>query len=298
MASILVVGLNPAWQKIYRFPILKKGEVNRVQEAQAFASGKGFNTAKVLKRLGHEVTLLQFVGGITGDLCLKDCEAEGIRSLHVNVPSETRTCLTLLEDKGRATEVIEPFAIPEQDWGPQLTALLPKGSENFAGIAFCGTVPDGCPPWVLAEIMEPLLPYYAVMDGVRGLEDDFLRRLTCLKINRFEWDNLRRGLADPFDGNGPTVLVTDGGKPAAILEKGRELNRFILPQASPLQNPIGAGDTVTAGLLHFLLEGDNLATAFRKALAMGVASCQTLMPGDFSEADYQKCLTAIVQQEI
>ena len=82
MAPILVVGLNPAWQKILEFEVLEPGEVNRARSLVQLASGKGMNAAKVLRRLGHEVHLLQVLGGSNGQRCLEGCMSLGIRSLH------------------------------------------------------------------------------------------------------------------------------------------------------------------------------------------------------------------------
>ncbi len=307
MAVILVVGLNPAWQKIYRFNHLKMAEVNRAVETQEFASGKGFNTAKVLKRLGHDVSLLQILGGNAGELCLKACAAEGIKSLHVKVARETRTCVTLLDSRGQATELIEPFTVPEDDWSALLTTLLPNRNEtggsdaksqSFTGLVFCGSVPEGCPPWVFMDILESVNAKVILLDGYRELENDFLQEMTCLKINRMEWDELNKNMEQGWDKVGPPVLVTEGPKPAILWEEGGPRWQFILPAAMPLQNPIGAGDTVTAGLLHFLLCGESLCDASKQALAMGVASCQSLLPGDFSSIDFEHILSKTVHKEI
>src|SRR5688572_2737004 len=112
MARILVAGLNPAWQKILEFGAFAPGEVNRATSLIQMGSGKGMNAAKVLRRLGHEVHLLQVLGGANGQRCLVASQALGLRSLHVWIEEETRTCVTLVDRaRGTATEVIEPFGI-------------------------------------------------------------------------------------------------------------------------------------------------------------------------------------------
>jgi sugar/nucleoside kinase (ribokinase family) len=55
-------------------------------------------------------------------------------------------------------------------------------------------------------------------------------------------------------------------------------------------NPIGAGDTVTAGVLHHLLEGLPPAEAFRRGLALGSASCLKFQPADYADGDYARLL--------
>ena len=97
MAKILVAGLNPAWQKILEFGKLVVGEVNRAQSLVQLGSGKGMNAAKVLRRLGHEVHLLQVLGGSNGQRCLVACQSLDIRSVHAWTEEETRQCLTLVD---------------------------------------------------------------------------------------------------------------------------------------------------------------------------------------------------------
>src|SRR5690349_17835553 len=110
MAKILVAGLNPAWQKLLEFPKLELGEGNRARSMLQLGSGKGMNAAKVLRRMGHEVDLLQVLGGPNGQRCLAACQGLGIRSVHAWTEEETRLCTTLVElDPEASTEIIEPF---------------------------------------------------------------------------------------------------------------------------------------------------------------------------------------------
>src|SRR5688500_8092018 len=81
MAKVRRAGLNPAWQKILEFDAFAPGEVNRATALVQLASGKGLNAAKVLSRLGHEVHLLQVLGGSNGQRCLVACQALGLHSL-------------------------------------------------------------------------------------------------------------------------------------------------------------------------------------------------------------------------
>ena len=83
--------------------------------------------------------------------------------------------------------------------------------------------------------------------------------------------------------------------PKPVTAKPAAARPIPLPPARPaglgqIANPIGAGDTVTAGVLHFLLAGLSAAEAFRHGLAMGSASCIKILPAEYSEGDYQRLL--------
>ncbi len=299
MAKVLVVGLNPAWQKVLEFPVLHAGEVNRARSSQSLASGKGFNAAKVLSRLGHEVWLLQVLGGANGRRCLEACEALGIRSVAAWVDEETRECLTLLDAAGgTATEIIEPFSIGKPGLDRELLAELPQDPNAFAAIAICGTVPPGLAPDIYAGLLARFRPRVSVVDAWQGLDADALAKATCVKMNAGELDLLERRLGRKLtDPAGPLFAITAGSGDAFMLRGSRTLARFHPPRLEAIVNPIGAGDTVTAGLLHHLAEGCSAPEAFRRALAMGSASCLNRLPAEYAESDYLRLLDLVKLHE-
>lgn len=294
MSKILVVGLNPAWQKVLEFRDFRMGEVNRAHTATALASGKGFNAAKVLRRLGHDVGLLQILGGVNGHRCLEACEAMGIASLHAWVDAETRECITLLpgsEGKG-ATEVIEPFRAERPGLEEDLLATLPAGSGAFDAVAVCGTAPAGMEDGLYDRLLALLKPAITVIDAWQGLGAEALARATCVKLNRAEYESLaeRSGTAGISEAR---FLITAGNGEAIMMNSGRIEASFTPPHLSRALNPIGAGDTVTAGVTHHLLSGFGLAEAFRHGLAMGTASCLHRLPAEYAETDFLRLLPLV-----
>ena len=289
MARILVVGPNPAWQKVLILGALKPGEVNRASQALSLASGKGINTAKVLRRLGHEVDLLQIVGGSNGRRCLEACERLGIRSLHLETPAETRQCITLADGRGETTEIIEPFRVSLPDAVKALLALLPDDAGAYDAIAMCGTVPDGAGEGLYAAILERLRPRVSVLDAWQGLSAATLARATCVKMNRTEYAALEKRLgAESLAG--ALFLITDGGKIATVQRAGTVNARIQPPGLGSVANPIGAGDTVTAAVVHHLLAGLTPEEAFRRGLALGSASCLKFPPAEYADGDYARLL--------
>jgi fructose-1-phosphate kinase PfkB-like protein len=294
MARVLVVGPNPAWQKILVFGSLQPGQVNRASQSFSLASGKGINAAKVLRRLGHEVTVLQILGGINGRRCLEACERLGLKSLHVEVPEETRQCVTLADGRGETTELIEPFRLAAPV-AARLLELLPADAEAFEAVAFCGTVPSGAGDDLYAAVMERLRPRVGVMDAWQGLSPeafargDRFARIFCAKVNQSEYAELEKRFG-PAGMGGTPFLVTAGEGEARVLRSGGVEARLRPPRLERVANAIGAGDAATGGLVHWLLQGLPPAEAFRHALAIGSASCLKFLPGDYAEGDYQRLL--------
>lgn len=308
MARILVVGLNPAWQTVLGFPDFRPGQVNRARSAESLASGKGINAAKVLRRLGHEVTLLQILGGENGRKCLEACDALGVRSLHAWVAAETRHCLTLLhrdreadgggdgESRQRAadagpgtapgetTEIIAPFAVDGPGVGALLLGSLPGEPDAFEGVAICGTVPPGAGEGIYDAVLERFRPRASVVDAWQGLRPESLARAGCLKLNTAEHAALLERLG-PEAVSEVRFLLTSGAGVASVLRGAEVLARLEPPRLASVANPIGAGDTVTAGVLHHLLAGLEPVEAFRRGLAMGSASCLRRLPADYRDED-------------
>lgn len=293
MARILVVGPNPAWQKVFVFGEFRPGQVNRASQSLTLASGKGINAAKVLKRLGHEVSVLQIVGGINGRRVLDACGRLGIGSLHVEVPEETRMCVTLADGRGETTELIEPFRISAPAVAGFLD-LLPRDPEAYDAVALLGTVPPGSGEGLYDAVLDRLRPRVSVVDAWQGVSLAALAKATCAKMNQAEYGDL--GKRSAAEGAGPVpqglFLVTAGAGEACMLRSGVTEARIRPPGLGQVANAIGAGDTVTAGVTHFLLAGLSPVEAFRRALAMGSASCLKFGPAEYSEGDYQRLLAA------
>lgn len=64
-------------------------------------------------------------------------------------------------------------------------------------------------------------------------------------------------------------------------------------------NPAGAGNAVTAGLVHGLVLGCTWDERLRHAAALGAASAAAPVAGEFSRADYAAALAGVtVHREV
>jgi len=300
MAKVLVVGLNPAWQITLEFASFHWGQVNRAEVRHEFVAGKGQNVAKVLSRFGHEAWLLQVIGGANGQRVEEALCREGVHLLNVRVALESRVCSTIIDKaSGQVTELVEPFQVgPEEDTMRRALELIPSKPGSFDAVIYCGTVPDGMSPSLYLEIQQRVNPAFSVLDSFREIPRELLGMVSCLKINVQEFEELEKsdpGWAGRLEGM-PAILLTDGPRAASLLadEEGKRQEwRFHLPRLENLQNPIGAGDTVTAAFAHYFLSGTPLSEAFRQALAVGSASCLTLIPGEYRDEDRRRILEEI-----
>jgi len=243
--------------------------------------------------MGHDVTVMQVLAGENGRLCLQACEKLGIRSIHVWAQGETRQCLTLCDEKkGTVTEVIEPFAV---DWSPHLSASLFRaieGLESFNALVILGTLPAGCPGNFYHQVLQRVSAELRVLDALQGLSLDDLRLVHWLKVNRSEWDSYRLLQSDTIPVN-LSVLISNGSKPAELIVKNSTQGWLRPSVLTNVQNPIGAGDTMTASLVDQILAGREAVVAAKMAMALAGASCLDKLPAHWNEKIAEEILTQI-----
>ncbi len=309
---LLVVGLNPAWQRTVRLPSLAKGEVNRALSIHEMASGKGVNAAEAVARLGGAAGLLQMAGGTTGRLLLADLERRGFAHWTVATAAATRVCTTLLaEDDQSMTELIEPSPRATSREVEELRRRLPQALADCGSLAICGTFPDGVPSTFYAEIVGRMRERaWIVVDAWRCLREALEAGPHLLKINAEEL----RGLTGCKDGVKAArclferfdlwwLAVTDGSRDAFLFSRSGGW-RYRLPRLEAVVSPLGAGDTATGAVLQGLAGGLGARTdfadrdwagramadramsrLFRFALAAASASCLGGRPAEFRRED-------------
>ncbi len=105
MPRVLTVTLNPALDLTVQLPALRLGEVNRSDNLQVHAAGKGLNVAQVLADLGHQLTVTGFLGEANAQPFEQLFAARGFADEFVRVAGETRSNIKLAEADGRITDI-------------------------------------------------------------------------------------------------------------------------------------------------------------------------------------------------
>jgi fructose-1-phosphate kinase PfkB-like protein len=299
MAKILVTGLNPAWQQVFRLPGFRPGAVNRADAFWSLGSGKGLNVAKNLARRGHEVHLLQVLAGENGRRVRAACDREGVHSLEVWTAGETRVCATLLRD-GDVDEIIAPFQIADAERDAIASRLLEQVPEDCDAVIVCGSAPPGLPEDMHGRIAERAMGTTGatraghggnrilVWDSVSGWTPDILPRVSWLKVNAAELRALEPVLA--ASSAKPSLLVTDGAEPARLRDASGAWSCRAprVESIGPVVNPIGAGDAATAVFTDGLLRGLDGKAAAARALAAASASCLHPLPSEWKEGDMER----------
>ncbi|MFA6291591.1 MAG: PfkB family carbohydrate kinase [Victivallales bacterium] len=288
--NIIVLGLNPAWQKILLFPELIPGEVNRASSILQSPAGKGINFAKAAKTWGENVTVCQFIGGLTGENIIRELQNSNIREISVKTDAPTRTCTTCLcQKKGETTELIEPSSRVSPSAVKALKKAVVDNLPLCSGLSLCGTYPEGVGPDFYADIAAAArkkgIP--VLLDGFSGISETLESGVEILKVNMTEFGritgerNIYKGAKSFFRNYDVNLVAVTAGHSNSYLFDRSGGYEYALPSISGIINPIGAGDTVSAVFFCEFLKGTPPHEAFRLALGAGTASCLNILPAEF-----------------
>ncbi len=298
MERILSLGVAPALQRTMVYETFKVGEVNRAKSIAVSAAGKAVNVGLALATLGCKSVVTGFNGGATGKIVADELKAHGVDVAFTRMPAPTRTCTTILDlsKGGEATELVEESPRPDADgWKRFINAnLRAMGDCNL--LAISGTLPPGAPEDLYAQFAREAenraIPL--VIDSHKGGMLAVLRYHPLVaKMNVHELQltfgdscNTEKAVlksAARLTAAGATwAFITNGAKPGWLLFADGQAWRITPAKLDKAVNPIGSGDSVTAGLVSAWLGGHPMNDAARFGIACGTANAVNLRPADFT----------------
>lgn len=284
--KILCCGFFPALQRTIKYKKFRPYEVNRAQNVSVAASGKMTNTARVLKILGADPMVLSFAGGSNGDTVRDLLNAEQLPCRWIETQAETRICQTLLsDDHDGCTELVENTApLSKSEWRTFVKTFAAIQSD-FDRIVFSGTLPPHAPQDIYAELLSLTAGEKVLIDSYGPpLLATLEHRPAVVKINAEELRSTFKStesiakLAEELMSLGAGAVGITQGKSQAMLFAPRIANTFNVPAIKAL-NPIGSGDSVSAGTAFALEKGSSLPEAFIFGLACGTSNAMNIEPG-------------------
>ena len=290
-----MLGANLTVDRTLRMARLVPGQVLRPRQAVATPGGKAVNVARAAAAHGVRAVLVANLPGRTGDLIADLLADEGHDMRPVATSGEARTAIIFLEDSGRATVINEP--------GPTLTAddaarlLDAVRTELESGrhrvVVATGSLPPGAPSdlYRLVADLAHAAGAACIVDAAReALTEALPAHPDVVSPNLAEAELLLHGgEGEDVDHEGPDVraraaaaaerLVAAGAR-AAVVSAGRHGAAghdgsggfWVDAPTVDVRNPIGAGDSLVAGLGVALERGDPLREAMRVGIATASAS--------------------------
>ncbi|MFY7753000.1 MAG: 1-phosphofructokinase, partial [Exiguobacterium acetylicum] len=139
---IYTLTLNPSIDYYVTLPVFEAGQVNRVEQAEKVAGGKGINVSLVLKNYEVETQALGFLGGSTGQFIRAELEKRGVLTDFTPIQDETRINVKIRADQESELNAAGPKIQPEE-----LEHLLSRFKTMQAGdiVVFAGSIPSSLP---------------------------------------------------------------------------------------------------------------------------------------------------------
>jgi len=282
---IYTVTLNPAVDRELVVDKIAFDTVLRASEWRVDCGGKGFNVARMLQSLGTPSVALGFAAGKTGELLNEALQSLGIETGFVWVKGETRTNVTIVSaDHDHYVKVNEPGpSIVDDDLSKLMQKIQGLARPGDAWV-LAGSLPPGVPPSIYADMITILQSAGARV--FLDTSDEALRRACqakpfLIKPNAEEAQALTglpidtpaeiaaAGKAIHTLGAGNVIISL--GKQGALLVGGQRAWLAASPDIEE-RNPIGAGDSMVAGLVWGLSQGDDMPEALCRGIACGAAT--------------------------
>ena len=252
--------------------------------------GGGINVARVIKRLGGDVSAIYPVGGVTGDLLRRLLDKENVPSQTFAISEETREDFFVNElSTGRPFRFILPGpGLNDGEWQECLT-LLSRIEPFPRFVVASGSLPGGVPDDFYARLTRivkqrgarmildtsgPALAA-AVTEGLDLIKPNLreMRELAGREpTDASEWEDAAKALIQ--HGKVAIVALTMGHLGAVLVTLDQVLRAEPLPIA-PV-SAVGAGDSFLGALLWQLASGADLEKSFRYAVAAGAAALLNL----------------------
>jgi 6-phosphofructokinase 2 len=253
--------------------------------------GGGINVARVIRRLGGDVTAIYPCGGVTGQMLAHLVEREHIGSKTSELADETRRDFSVHEDtSGRQFRFVLPGpTMAEHEWRACLdTFAACAGHADF--VIASGSLPPGTPPDFYARasrIVKSGRSKFLLDTSGAALKAALAEGVYLIKPSLSElceavgeslddetaWIRACTGLVN--DLRAEIVALTLGHRGAMLVTRDRVI-RAEPPPITPLSS-VGAGDSFLGAMVWGLAAGYDLAHALRLGVAAG--SSAVLNPG-------------------
>ncbi len=287
---IAVLGANPAWQKTFFFKEFVHGKVNRSLKNENYPAGKGVNFCRAAHCFGKaDVLLFQFAGGINGERLCRGLDETGINHRTISTATETRSCITCLEENGQMTELIGTSVAITDSEANKMLDILNQNMSDVKIFAVTGSLPDGSKKTLYRQAVQNalmnnipvLLDTLVDIDGILKLPGKII-----LKVNREEFfkvtgqDDIHQAHRYAAKNFPDKIFAITNGADSATLSYGKKIAVYQLPEISVI-SPLGAGDTASAVMASLFTDTNDYAAAFKMALAAASANCLNAVAGEF-----------------
>jgi len=302
MDRIVTLTLNPALDKSAEVDRLIAEEKLHCEFAKIEPGGGGINVSKAIKKLGGDSLAIFTAGGSTGKRMKNLLTSMEVDFNAVDVESWTRENFIIVE---RSTNSQYRFGMPAHDISPaeaeQCLDIIKNLNFKPTFLVASGSLPPGLPTDFYARVahLAKQLGSKFILDTsaeplrVAANEGVFLLKPNLNELGKMVGnDSLDVTIADEAareiirKGHCEAVVVSLGPQ-GAILVTEKRVDHIPAPTVKK-KSTVGAGDSMVAGITHYLSHGHSLVDAVRMGVACGTAATMNTGTELFSKPDVDR----------
>lgn len=278
MHLVYTVTFNPSIDYFVSIKELKLGVVNRTCYEEMFIGGKGINVSVILNELGIKSKALGFTAGSTGVVIENSLKDRGIDTDFIKLKNGN----SRINVKIRSLQETEINGQGPQIDEEALTALFDKLDALTDGdtLILAGSVPNSLPSDIYEIILHRLsgIKIKTVVDAANDLLLKVLKYEPFLikpndhelgemfGVNLTTIEEIEEYAKKLQDMGAKNVLVSMAGDGALLIDENGEVHICGVCSGT-VKNSVGAGDSMVAGFIAGLSEGD-----YEYALRLGTAA--------------------------
>ncbi|HEM5647889.1 TPA: tagatose-6-phosphate kinase [Streptococcus suis] len=309
---ILTITLNPSVDIAYQLDTFHLDTVNRVENVQKTAGGKGLNVTRVLKQIGEDVVATGFIGGELGSYVKKQLTRNDIKNSFVEIGNETRNCIAVLHD-GKQTEILEQGPTIQEHEALNFIEHLEIILNNVDVVAISGSLPKGLASNYYVKVIElcKKCGVAVVLDCSGEALKNVLesqQKPTVIKPNTEELSQLigkdvtddiqelKEVLSDQLFQGIEWIVVSLGAK-GAFAKHNDKFYRVKIPKIKVV-NPVGSGDSTVAGIAAGLVHALPEAELLKNANVLGMLNAQEEQTGYVNLENAESLYSQIEVEEV
>ena len=309
---ILTITLNPSVDIAYQLDTFHLDTVNRVENVQKTAGGKGLNVTRVLKQIGEDVVATGFIGGEIGSYVKKQLTRNDIKNSFVEIGNETRNCIAVLHD-GKQTEILEQGPTIQEHEALNFIEHLEIILNNVDVVVISGSLPKGLANNYYVKIIELCKKCgVAVVLDCSGMALknvlESQQKPTVIKPNTEELSQLIgkevtddiQELKSVLSGQlfqGIDWIVVSLGAKGAFAKHKDKFFRVRIPKIKVV-NPVGSGDSTVAGIAAGLVHALPEAELLKNATVLGMLNAQEERTGYVNLENAESLYSQIEVEEV
>lgn len=289
MGNIITLTLNPTIDMSAETAHVIPNHKTRCHSIQYEPGGGGINVARAISILGSTCTSVYLAGGDNGNMLNYKIKNIGNKNYPVRIKNPIRLNITVLDKTTKEQfRFIFPGPVVEKDEHNNIINLLKKLIKPGDFVVASGSLPQGIPEDIyarIARITERLNGKYIIDTRGYALRSALKQGVYLNKSNSREIQEIV-GSDIMDESKQETILenlirkkwshitVVSLGAAGALVATQHAFYRFRSPNVA-IKSRVGAGDSMLAGIVLNLAQGNPIETAVLYGIAAGASAVMT-----------------------